>query len=208
MLIDKMGEKPDYWDEAVKALMARDLVLKKLISAYCDVWLGSKQTAFTALSRACIIQQMGEEKAQGVWGGFVKLCKHSVTPANVQTFNASQLKEIGITKRKADCLFDMAEHFASKKVNPSTWFRASDEQIIKEICAIKGIGIWTAQMFLIFNLHRPDVFPIDDPRLAQGISIHYFSGEPVSRSEIKEIAKNWSPWRTVATWYLWYSLGR
>jgi DNA-3-methyladenine glycosylase II len=81
-----------------------------------------------------------------------------------------------------------------------------DEDVIAELTQIRGIGRWTAEMFLIFNLLRPNVLPLDDIGLIKAISLHYFSGEPVSRSEAREVADNWEPWRTVATWYLWRSL--
>ena len=81
-----------------------------------------------------------------------------------------------------------------------------DEAVIGELTQIRGIGRWTAEMFLIFNLSRPNVLPLDDLGLIRAISVNYFSGEPVTRSEAREVAANWEPWRTVATWYMWRSL--
>jgi DNA-3-methyladenine glycosylase II len=81
-----------------------------------------------------------------------------------------------------------------------------DEAIIQELSAIRGIGRWTAEMFLIFNMVRPNILPLDDAGLIKAISLNYFSGEPVSRHEAREVAANWAPWRTVATWYMWRSL--
>lgn len=200
------GVKPDYWDQAVEVLIAQDRVMRKLIPAHREVCLNAKQGAFIALARALIVQRMSAVKAQQVWTQFKKLCGTSMTPAVVLALDIKQLNAAGITKHKAECLLDLADGFVQKKVQPSRWSKMQDEEIIAELTTIRGIGVWTAQMFLIFNLHRPDVLPSDDPRLIQAISAQYFSGEPVSRYEIKELAQNWEPWRTVATWYLWCSL--
>jgi DNA-3-methyladenine glycosylase II len=111
-----------------------------------------------------------------------------------------------LSLRKAEYLIDLATHFAEKRVHPDRWSEMEDEQVIAELVAIRGIGRWTAEMFLIFNLQRPDVLPLDDLGLLKAISLHYFSGEPVSRFEAREVSNAWQPWRTVATWYLWRSL--
>ena len=96
--------------------------------------------------------------------------------------------------------------FQEKRVHPRQWAEMDDEAVIAELTAISGIGRWTAEMFLIFNLRRPDILPLDDPGRLKAISLHYFSGEPVSRFEAREVAQAWKPWCTVATWYLWRSL--
>jgi DNA-3-methyladenine glycosylase II len=103
-------------------------------------------------------------------------------------------------------LVDLALNFHGKNVSVKEWQHMDDEAIIAELIAIRGIGRWTAEMFLIFNMLRPDILPLDDLGLVKGISMNYFSGEPVSRSDAREVAANWEPWRTVATWYMWRSL--
>ena len=119
---------------------------------------------------------------------------------------ADALRALGLSKRKSEYIADLAVHFAEKRVKPSAWASMDDEAVIADLCTIRGIGRWTAEMFLIFNLQRPDVLPLDDAGLLRAISLHYFSGEPVSRFEAREVAQAWAPWRTVATWYLWRSL--
>ena len=116
------------------------------------------------------------------------------------------MRAAGLSQRKAEYLLDLAAHFQEKRVHPDRWAQMDDEAIITELTAIRGIGRWTAEMFLIFNLQRPDVLPLDDLGLLKAISLHYFSGEPVSRFEAREVSQAWQPWRTVATWYLWRSL--
>ena len=116
------------------------------------------------------------------------------------------LRGCGLSQRKAEYVLDLSVHFSDKLVHPQKWSSMDDEDVIGELTAIRGIGRWTAEMFLIFNLQRPDVLPLDDVGLLKAISLHYFSGEPVSRFEAREVSQAWQPWRTVATWYLWRSL--
>jgi DNA-3-methyladenine glycosylase II len=101
---------------------------------------------------------------------------------------------------------DLSLHFSAKQVIESEWVMMEDDAIIEELVAIRGIGRWTAEMFLIFYLMRPNVLPLDDVGLINGISRNYFSGEPVSRSDAREVAQAWQPYCTVATWYIWRSL--
>ena len=101
---------------------------------------------------------------------------------------------------------DLSAHFLDGSLHEKDWESMEDEAVIAELIQIRGIGRWTAEMFLIFNMLRPDILPLDDLGLVKGISINYFSGEPVSRSDAREVAANWEPWRTVATWYMWRSL--
>ena len=101
---------------------------------------------------------------------------------------------------------DLSTHFLDGSLHEKDLESMEDEAVIAELIQIRGIGRWTAEMFLIFNMLRPDILPLDDLGLVKGISMNYFSGEPVSRSDAREVAANWEPWRTVATWYMWRSL--
>jgi len=129
-----------------------------------------------------------------------------LTPNAFVKLGPEGLAGCGLSRRKVEYILDLAEKFRSKEVHPDLWAQMDDEAVIAELVQIRGIGRWTAEMFLIFNLLRPNVLPLDDLGLLKAISLHYFSGEPVSRSEAREVADNWDPWRTVATWYLWRSL--
>ena len=122
------------------------------------------------------------------------------------TIGKDKLLSSGLSKRKTDYILDLATHFKDGKVHVDKWAEMSDEEVITELVQIRGISRWTAEMFLIFNLLRPNILPLDDNGLISGISKNYFSGEPVSRIDIREVAANWEPWRTVATWYMWRSL--
>lgn len=196
---------PDYWENAKEELMARDRIMRKLIPQFGDLQLTARNDAFTTLARSIISQQISTASADAIWKRFLVECP-KCAPLQVLRAGPDGLKLCGLSKRKSEYLLDLANHFKAKTVHPDKWMDMEDEDVIAEMVQIRGIGRWTAEMFLIFNLLRPNIFPLDDLGLLKGISINYFSGEPVSRSDAREVAANWEPWRTVATWYLWRSL--
>jgi DNA-3-methyladenine glycosylase II len=198
-------QTPTYWDEACKYLAKKDRVMKRLIPQFGDACLQSRGDAFTTLARSIVGQQISVKAAQTVWDRFAKLPRKMV-PANVLTLKVDDMQAAGLSARKIEYLVDLALHFDSGAIHVDSWRQMADEEIVAELIGIRGIGRWTAEMFLIFNLLRPNILPLDDFGLLKGISINYFSGEPVSRSDAREVAANWDPWRTVATWYLWRSL--
>jgi DNA-3-methyladenine glycosylase II len=200
---------PDYWDEACRHLGKRDRVMRKLIPLHGEARLESRGDAFTTLARSIVGQQISVKAAQAVWQRFRTLGTRDdacIDPAEVLAFDAQALRSAGLSLRKMDYLRDLAGHFADGTVHVEQWSAMEDEAIIEELVAIRGIGRWTAEMFLIFHLMRPNVLPLDDNGLMKGISLHYFSGEPVSRAEAREVGDAWAPFRSVATWYLWRSL--
>ena len=200
---------PDYWDEACKHLGRRDRVMRKLIPQFGEGRLQSRGDAFTTLARSIIGQQISVKAAQSVWERFVALVKEQSTrlaPASVLALEAGVMRTAGLSARKVEYLSDLAQHFESGSVHVRQWQQMDDEAIIEELIAIRGIGRWTAEMFLIFHLMRPNVLPLDDLGLLKGISLNYFSGEPVSRAEAREVGDAWAPFRSVATWYIWRSL--
>jgi DNA-3-methyladenine glycosylase II len=200
---------PDYWDEACRHLARRDRVLKKLIPKLGEARLTSRGDAFTTLARSIVGQQISVKAAQSVWDRFAAAVggpAARLRPAAVQALPVEQMREAGLSARKCEYLLDLAAHFADGRASQSHWPGMDDEAIIDELVAIRGIGRWTAEMFLIFHLLRPNVLPLDDLGLLRGISVNYFSGEPVSRAEAREVGEAWAPFRSVATWYIWRSL--
>ena len=200
---------PGYWDEACKHLGKRDRVMRKLIPKLGEGRLQSRGDAFTTLARSIVGQQISVKAAQSVWGRFALLmpqASHHLAPATVLTLDAAAIRAAGLSTRKVEYLRDLALHFGSGAVHVGQWQQMDDEAIIDELVAIRGIGRWTAEMFLIFHLMRPNVLPLDDIGLLKGISLNYFSGEPVSRAEAREVGDAWAPFRSVATWYIWRSL--
>jgi len=200
---------PPFWDDACKHLGKRDRVMRKLIPRFGQARLQSRGDAFTTLARSIVGQQISVKAAQSVWTRFAALTMGEtlqVLPEAVLKLAAPQLREAGLSARKAEYLGDLAKHFAAGQVSIGNWQAMDDEAIIEELVAIRGIGRWTAEMFLIFHLMRPNVMPLDDLGLIKGISLNYFSGEPVSRAEAREVGDAWAPYRSVATWYVWRSL--
>lgn len=196
---------PDYWDEAKAELMKRDRIMKKLIPKFGDLQLVGRGDPFVTLARSIVGQQISVKAAQTVWERLVLVCP-KMTPAFILRVGEEKIAACGLSKRKTEYILDLALNFKEKRVHATDWASMEDEEVIAELTHIRGIGRWTAEMFLIFNLLRPNVLPLDDLGLLRGISVNYFSGEPVSRSDLREVAANWEPWRTVATWYLWRSL--
>ncbi|KRB84714.1 DNA-3-methyladenine glycosylase family protein [Noviherbaspirillum sp. Root189] len=196
---------PAYWQDAKEELMKRDRIMRKLIPQFGDMHLIGRGEPFTTLARSIVGQQISVKAADAVWQRFLESCP-KCTPAQVLKAGPEKLASCGLSKRKAEYVIDLADHFKAKRVHADKWTEMEDEEVISELIQIRGIGRWTAEMFLIFNLLRPNVLPLDDVGLLKGISVNYFSNEPVSRSDAREVAANWEPWRTVATWYLWRSL--
>jgi DNA-3-methyladenine glycosylase II len=196
---------PDYWGEACAHLMKKDRVMKRLIPQHGDACLQTRGDAFVTLARSIVGQQISVKAAQTVWERFIKLPR-KVTPANVLKLKVDDMRAAGLSARKVEYLVDLALHFDSGKVRVADWTQMDDEAIIAELVDIRGIGRWTAEMFLIFHLMRPNVLPLDDVGLINGISRNYFSGEEVSRSDAREVAAAWAPYCSVATWYIWRSL--
>ena len=196
---------PDYWAEACKHLMKKDRVMKRLIPQFGDATLQTRGDAFVTLARSIVGQQISVKAAQTVWERFA-LLPRSMKPASVLKLKVDDMRAAGLSARKVDYLVDLALHFEGGKLHVKDWAAMDDEAIIEELVAIRGIGRWTAEMFLIFHLMRPNVLPLDDVGLINGISQNYFSGDPVSRSEAREVAAAWAPWCSVATWYIWRSL--
>ncbi len=205
ILPDVGPNAPDYWVEACRHLMKRDRVMKKLIPLHGGVCLQSRGDAFVTLARSIVGQQISVKAAQSVWDRFAVLPK-KMLPSQVLKLKVDDMRAAGLSARKVEYLVDLALHFANNQVHVDAWAEMDDEAIISELVAIRGIGRWTAEMFLIFHLMRPNVLPLDDLGLQNGISHCYFSGEPVSRSEIREVAATWAPFCSVATWYIWRSL--
>jgi len=197
--------RPAYWDRACADLVKRDRIMKKLIPKFGPVHLLNRGDPFVTLTRSVVGQQSTVASAQATWERIETACPKLV-PQQIIKLGSAKLLACGLSKRKTEYILDLAQHFVSGALHIAKWATMDDEAVIAELTQIRGIGRWTAEMFLIFNLSRPDVLPLDDLGLIRAISVNYFSGEPVTRSEAREVAANWEPWRTVATWYMWRSL--
>jgi DNA-3-methyladenine glycosylase II len=206
--------KPAYWDEATRALGRRDRVLGKLIRAHPGIHLQRRGDPFTTLARAIVGQQISVKAAESIWRRFVGCVAPAapsaplphLDPNAVAMARIDALRGCGLSQRKAEYLRDLALHFASGRLDPKKWNRLDDEALIAALVEVKGIGRWTAEMFLIFHELRADILPLDDIGLQRAIALHYNDGERLAPARMRTIAEAWQPWRSVATWYLWRSL--
>ncbi len=203
---------PSYWPRAKRALRRADPVLAAIIARHPRGTLVSRGDPFTTLGRAIVGQQISVKAAAAVWERVLGACP-AFTPRAVLRRRPTTLRACGLSERKVEYLRDLAQHFADEHLTGASLQAMSDAEVIERLTAVRGIGRWTAEMFLIFNLFRPDVLPLDDLGLLKAMSVHYLDGEPIERlasrdgrARIEQLAQNWAPWRSVATWYLWRSL--
>lgn len=196
---------PHYWKQATRELAARDAVLKNLIAQFKGLALGSRGDAFQTLARAIVGQQISVKAAQSVWNRLAAEVK-TVTPAALHNADIARLRACGLSGQKAAYLLDLAGRFHSGALNTVGWPELDDEALISELTQVRGIGRWTAEMFLIFHMARPDVLPLADIGLQRAMSLHYNRGRAVTAQKMRKIGSAWAPWRSVATWYLWRSL--
>src|SRR3954467_3174206 len=202
---DRSDVKPNYWDSAKRSLARRDPVMGAIMRAHPKVFLARRGEPFLTLARAIVGQQISVKAAQSVWDRVVA-CVGEVSPQTVLARERPVLRACGLSDRKTEYIADLAQHFADGSIHVERWPQMSDDDIIAELVAVRGIGRWTAEMFLIFNLLRPDVFPLDDLGLQKGIRLAYFKGRKVSVRTMTRRGEAWRPWRSVATRYIRRSL--
>ena len=176
-----------------------------LIARYPDARLVNRGDPFQTLARAITGQQISVKAADSVWARFAA-CARTVSPERVTELELDALAACGLSRRKAEYLRDLAGHFVDGRVVPARWTHMDDETVIAELVDVRGIGRWTAEMFLIFNLRRPDVWPVDDIGLQKAVALHYLNNERPTPGRLRRHGVRHAPWRTVATWYLWRSL--
>jgi DNA-3-methyladenine glycosylase II len=197
--------KPEYWDRAKRALARRDPVLAGIMRRHPRVHLVARGEPFQTLARAIVGQQISVKAAQSVWNRVLAVAP-GMTPGEVLAVRRPRLRACGLSDRKTEYIADLARHFAEGAVHPHRWPAMADEAVIAELVAVRGIGRWTAEMFLMFNLLRPDVYPLGDLGLLKAVRLTYFRGRDVPLPRIRKLGEQWAPWRSVATWYLWRSL--
>ena len=201
----RAGEIPSYWARAKRELARADPVMDVVIRRHPKARLSSRGDPFQTLARSIVGQQISVKAAQAVWER-ISARLPAVTPLHALEAGHANLLACGLSRRKAEYLLDLAAHFAAQRIMPERWHAMTDEAVIAELVEVRGIGRWTAEMFLIFGLLRPDVLPVDDLGLQRAVSLSYRSGRRVSEVGLRRIAKVWQPWRSVATWFLWRSL--
>lgn len=197
--------QPDYWTKATKHLAQQCPIMKGLIARYRGEGVIARPDGFYTLLRAIVGQQISVKAADAVWARLSKAVT-PLTPENLLRKRDTTLRKCGLSAQKVIYAKNVAHFFAETGANADYWNARADEEVIKELVAIKGIGQWTAEMFLLFHLTRPDVFPVGDLGLLKAIDLHYTNGKRLTPKEYKKLAENWRPYRSVATWYLWRAL--
>jgi DNA-3-methyladenine glycosylase II len=196
---------PTYWNKAALALSNRDPIMAALIARYPDAILANRGDPFQTLLRAIVGQQISVKAADSIWARFATLAE-LINPQRIADLDPTALAACGFSRRKVEYVQDLAGHFLDGRIDPERWTYEADEIVIAELIDVRGIGRWTAEMFLIFFLMRPDVLPLDDIGLQNAVSRLYYNGKPRTRQQLIKFAKRWEPWRSVATWYMWRSL--
>ena len=198
-------KKPIFWSAAKKELKKKDKKLGKIIDKYHQDFLFSKSDPFLTLARSIVGQQISVKAAQSVWEKLISKVK-KISPKIIKDTHTNQLKAASLSRQKALYLKNLAYAFINNDLKVNLWDKMNDDEIINDLIKIKGIGKWTAEMFLIFNLCRPDVLPLDDIGMIKGLCKIHNLKYPPKKEKIIEIGQIWKPYRSVATWYLWRSL--
>ncbi len=197
--------RPPYWSQACAELSAQDAVMGQLIEQFRASELRYRSDPVITLARAIVSQQISVKAAESIWNRLLE-SMGELTAQRLAQARLPTLRNVGLSQRKAEYLKNVGAHFHKRILIAERWHEMEDEAVIEDLCQLKGIGRWTAEMFLIFNLQRPDVFPVADIGLLKAIQRHYNAGRAIGPRKLSQLDKRWRPWRTVATWYLWRSL--
>ncbi|WP_249384048.1 DNA-3-methyladenine glycosylase [Chitinivorax sp. B] len=196
---------PSYWEQATQELAEADELLAKLIAGNRPLHMRSRGDAFTTLARSIVGQQVSLKAAESIWARVLEKVGE-MSPHDLLRHELPDLQGCGLSSRKAMYLHELSHYFIATPYQAAEWEQLTDEEVIKRLTSIKGIGQWTAEMFLIFFMARPNVLPVDDIGLQRAMSMHYNDGQPISKLKMREVARRWQPWHSVATWYMWRSL--
>ena len=201
-----MSKPPSYWHKAKKILSRRDPVLRKIIKKYNKGFLTTKNKPFFSLCRTIVGQQISTKAADSIWLKFEAKCKKKINPKTVLKLSTRTLKSAGLSRQKVKYLKNISENFRNKSFNVRELKKMNDEEAINCITKLRGLGVWSAEMFLMFNLNRPDIFPIKDIGLLRAISINYKTSYPPSKRFLDKISRLHAGYRTMFTWYMWRSI--
>ena len=201
-----MTKPPKYWNKAKKILSKRDPIFKKIIKKYSKGYLTTKKDPFFSICRTIIGQQISTKAADSIWNKFESKCKKKIIPKVVIKLNSRSLKSAGLSRQKISYLKNIAKNFENKSFKISDLYKMDDEKAINYITKLKGLGVWSAQMFLMFNLNRPDIFPTKDIGLIRAISKNYKVSYPPSKKLLNKLSNLHFGYRSVFTWYMWRSI--
>ena len=201
-----MRRPPVYWQKAKKTLSKKDSILRKIIKKYNKGFLTTRNNPFFSLCRTIVGQQISTKAADSIWIKFEKKCKKNIKPKTILKISSRNLKQAGLSRQKISYLKNIAKAFASKSFDLNKLKKMNDIDAINYITKLKGLGVWSAEMFLMFNLNRPNIFPMKDIGLLRAISKNYKTNYPPSKKFLEKISKIHDGYRTVFTWYMWRSI--
>ena len=201
-----MKRPPSYWQKAKKNIARKDSVLRKIIKKYNKGFLTTRNNPFFSLCRTIVGQQISTKAADSIWARFEKKCNKKIKPKIILKISSRNLKSVGLSRQKISYLKNIAKAFTSKSFDVAKLKKMNDSDAINYITKLKGLGIWSAEMFLMFNLNRPNIFPVKDIGLLRAISKNYKTTYPPSKKVLEKISKIHYGYRTVFTWYMWRSI--
>ena len=201
----KKNKKADWWKEDVFYLSDNDPIMKNIINNHNEDYLQSRDDPFNALCRTIIGQQISVKAAASIWNKFATGTKN-INPKNVIKYGNNNIRKCGISNKKVEYIIGLSNFFIENPDSVNLWKKMDDKSIIKELCQLKGIGPWSAEMFLMFCLLRPDVLPLGDLGLRRAVGKNYLNTFDPTYEEVEKIAKKWIPYRSAATWFLWKSI--
>ena len=201
-----MSKTPLYWNKAKKYLSKKDKVMKKLIEKYSDASLTTRKNIFLSLCNSIIGQQISVAAANSVFLKFKKKCKNKISPSTINSLTFSQLKSCGLSRQKVKGIKSLAKKMIKKEFKPHLIKHMSDEQAIEYLSELRQIGRWSAEMILLFTYNRSNIWPVQDIGLLRAISNNYGKKYFPPNSFVKKLQKKFTPYCSVATWYLWRSI--
>ena len=201
-----MSKRPKYWNRAVKYLSKKDPVMKKLISQYKDKTLTTRKDIFYSLCKSIIGQQISVQAANSVFKKFEKACNGKINPKKINKLRPTKLKRCGLSRQKVKGIKELAIKFENKSFDPKKIKFMTDEEAIIYLSSLRQIGRWSAEMILLFTLNRPDIWPVQDIGLLRSISNNYKKKYFPPKKFIEFLRKKFTPYCSVATWYLWRSI--
>ena len=201
-----MSNKPKYWNRAKKILSKKDKVMRELINNYKDKSLVTRNDVFFSLCKSIIGQQISVAAANSVFLKFKKKCNNKITAKNVNKLSTSSLKRCGLSRQKVKGIKDLAKRIINKSFKPSLIKKMSDEEAIEYLSELRQIGRWSAEMILLFTFNRSNIWPLQDIGLLRAISNNYNKKYFPPKSFLDKLYKKFTPYCSVATWYLWRSI--
>ena len=201
-----MNRPPVYWKKGKKILSKKDSVLKKIITKYKKGFLTTRNNPFFSLCRTIVGQQISTKAADSIWAKFEKKCNRKIKPKTILKISSRSLKSAGLSRQKISYLKNIAKAFVDKSFDVKELKKMNDIDAINYITKLKGLGVWSAEMFLMFNLNRPNIFPVKDIGLLRAISKNYKTNYPPSKKFLEKISKTHDGYRTMFTWYMWKSI--